>query len=100
MSFISTCDPEKVAGLISIDAGYSNSFYDRSIGNVNIDSRILQKKLEQMRTASTPPEHKRLVEELVQQDLPDLERELQELLKALQAEPAHEVPPAATSRAH
>ncbi len=97
LSSVGTRHPERVVGLIYIDAGYSNSFYDRSIGNVNIDSRELQKKLEQMRTASTPPEHKRLVEELVQQDLPDLERELQDLLKLLQAEPAQPVsPPSAT----
>jgi non-heme chloroperoxidase len=97
LSSIGTRHPERVAGLIYIDAGYSNSFYDRSIGNVNIDSRELQKKLEQMRTASTPPEHKKLVEELVQQDLPGMERELQELLKLLQVEPAREVSPPAPS---
>src|SRR5271156_3601729 len=43
LSSIATRHPERVAGLIYIDAGYSNSFYDRSIGNVNIDSRELQK---------------------------------------------------------
>jgi non-heme chloroperoxidase len=97
LSSVGTRHPERVAALIYIDASYSNSFYDRSIGNVDIDSRTLQKKLEQMRAASTPPEHKRLVEELVKQDLPDLERELQELLKLLQAEPAQPVSPPAAS---
>jgi pimeloyl-ACP methyl ester carboxylesterase len=51
-----------------------------------------------MRAASTPQVHKKLVEELVQQDLPDLERELRELLKILQAEPAQPAsPPTATT---
>jgi non-heme chloroperoxidase len=97
LSSVGTRHPERVAALIYLDAGYSNSFYDRSIGNVDIDSRALQKKLQEMLAASTPQEHKRLVEELVQQDLPDLERELQELLKLLQAEPAQQASPPAAS---
>jgi non-heme chloroperoxidase len=97
LSSIGTRHPERVAGLIYLDAGYSNSYYDRSLGNVNFDSRELQKKLEEMRAASTPQVHRKLVEELVQQDLPGLERELQELLKLLQAEPAHPVAPPSAS---
>ena len=97
MSSIVTRHPERVAGLIYLDAGYSNAFYDRSLGNVDMDSRELQKKLEQMRAASTPPEHRKLVEELVQQDLPGMEVELRELLKLLEAEPAHPVQPPAPS---
>jgi non-heme chloroperoxidase len=93
MSSVGTRHPERVAGLVYLDAGYSNSFYDRSLGNVNIDSRELQKKLEQMRAASTPQEHRKLVEELVELDLPGMEAELRELLKFLQAEPAHPVSP-------
>ena len=83
--------------MVYLDAGYSNSFYDRSLGNVDIDSRELQKKLEQMRTASTPQEHRKLVAELVQQDLPGMEAELRELLKLLEAEPAQRVSPPAPS---
>jgi non-heme chloroperoxidase len=97
MSSVATRHPERVAGLIYLDAGYSNAFYDPSLGDVEIDSRGLQKKLEEMRGASTPPEHRKLVEELVQQDLPGMEVELQNLLKLLQAEPAHAVPPPAAS---
>ena len=97
LSSVGTRHPERVAGLVYLDAGYSNSFYDRSLGNVDIDSRELQKKLEQMRTASTPQEHRKLVEELVQQDLPGVEAELRELLKLLEAEPAQPVSPPAPS---
>jgi non-heme chloroperoxidase len=97
LSSVATRHPERVAGLIYIDAGYSQAFYDPSLGNVEMDSRELQKKLEQMRAASTPQEHKKLVEELVQQDLPDLEKELRELLKFLETEPAQPVPPPAAS---
>jgi len=97
LSSVGSRHPERVAGLIYLDAGYSNAFYDRSLGNVDIDSRELQKKLEQMRDASTPQVHRKLVEELVQQDLPGMEVELRNLLKLLQAEPAHAVPPPAPS---
>jgi non-heme chloroperoxidase len=97
MSSVTTRHPERVAGLIYIDAGYSQAFYDPSLGNVEMDSRELQKKLGEMRAASTPQEHRRLVEELVHQGLPGMEVELQNLLKLLQAEPAHAVPPPAPS---
>jgi pimeloyl-ACP methyl ester carboxylesterase len=97
MSSVATRHPDRVAGLIYLDAGYSQAFYNRSLGNVEIDSRELQRKLEEMRVASTPQEHRKLVEELVQQDLPGMEAELRELLKLLQAEPAHAVPPPAAS---
>src|SRR5258706_6850406 len=98
LSSVGTRHPERVAELIYLDAGYAHAFYDHSLGNVDIDSRELQKKLEQMRAASTPQVHKKLVEELVQQDLPDLERELRELLRILQAEPAQPAsPPTATT---
>jgi non-heme chloroperoxidase len=97
MSSVATRHPDRVEGLIYLDAGYSQAFYNRSLGNVEIDSRELQKKLEEMRVASTPQEHRKLVEELVQQDLPGMEAELRELLKLLQAEPAHAVPPPAAS---
>jgi non-heme chloroperoxidase len=97
LSSVGTRHPERVAGLVYLDAGYSNSFYDRSLGNVNIDSRELQEKLEQLRAASAPQEHRKLVEELVQQDLPDMEAELRELLEFLQAEPAQPVSPPAAS---
>jgi non-heme chloroperoxidase len=98
LSSVGTRHPEKVAGLVYLDAAYAYGYYDRSIGDVNMDSRELQKKLEQLRAESTPQAHRQLVQELVQQDLPAFERELLELQKYLQAEPAHPVaPPAPTA---
>jgi len=98
LSSVGTRHPERVAGLVYLDAAYAYGYYDRSIGDVNMDSRELQKKLEQLRANSTPQEHKQLVQELLQQDLPDFEKELVELQKYLQAEPAHPVaPPAPTA---
>jgi pimeloyl-ACP methyl ester carboxylesterase len=98
LSSVGTRHPERVAGLVYLDAAYAYGYYDRSIGDVNMDSRELQNKLEQLRANSTPQEHKQLVQELLQQDLPDFEKELVELHKYLQAEPAHPVaPPAPTA---
>jgi pimeloyl-ACP methyl ester carboxylesterase len=97
MSSVASRHPERVAGLIYIDAGYSNAFYDPSLGNVEIDSRELQKKLEEMRAERTPQDHRKLVEELVQQDLPGMEMELPTLLHLLPADPPHPIPPPAPS---
>jgi pimeloyl-ACP methyl ester carboxylesterase len=97
LSSVGTRHPERVAGLVYLDAAYVYGYYDRSLGDVNMDSRELQKKLEQLRAETTPQEHKQLVQELLQQDLPDFERELLELQKYLQAEPAHPVAPPAPS---
>jgi non-heme chloroperoxidase len=98
LSSVGTRYPELVAGLIYLDAAYEYAYYNRSVGNVDMGSRELQKKLEQLRAESTPQEHWQLVQELLQQDLPDFERELLELQKYLQAEPVHPVaPPAPTA---
>jgi non-heme chloroperoxidase len=94
LSSIGTRHPERVAGLVYLDAAYAYGYYDRSVGDVNMDSRELQKKLEQLRAETTPQEHKQLVQELLQKDLPDFERKLLELQKYQQAEPAHPAPTA------
>lgn len=95
MSSIATRHPEKVAGLIYLDAGYPYAFYDRSSGDLNIDSIELRKKLAQIVPGM---DQKVLMQELLQTTLPQLERDLQEQLKTLQVMPAPpmgtQIPPA------
>jgi len=94
LSSIGSRHPERVAGLIYLDAGYSYAYYDHSLGNLDIDSRELQKNLEQLRTANTPQDQKQLIQEL-QKSLPEFERDLQERQKDLQAQPP--MPPSWTA---
>jgi pimeloyl-ACP methyl ester carboxylesterase len=48
LSSVATRHPEKIAGLIYLDAAHSYAYYDRSRGDAWIDSLELRKKLEEL----------------------------------------------------
>jgi non-heme chloroperoxidase len=87
LSSIGSRHPEKVAGLVYLDAGYQYAFYDRARGNLIIDSIDVQKKLEQLRPGKEPQDPKPLLRELLQTSLPQLEKDLQEDLKDMESRP-------------
>ncbi len=94
LSSIGSRHPEKVAGLIYLDAGYQYAFYDRARGNLIIDSLDVQRKLEQLRPGKEPQDTKPLMRELLQTSLPQLEKDLQEHLKDLESRgPTPDQPP-------
>jgi non-heme chloroperoxidase len=92
LSSIGSRYPDKVAGLIYLDAGYSYAYYDRSRGDLVLDSLELSKKLDQLIPGVGPQDQKQLVQELLQTSLPQFEKDLQEQRKALQAIPARPQP--------
>jgi pimeloyl-ACP methyl ester carboxylesterase len=56
LSSIGSRHPEKVAGLIYLEAGYPYAYYDRAHGDLRIDSIELRKKLERLaRGTATDP---------------------------------------------
>jgi pimeloyl-ACP methyl ester carboxylesterase len=83
LSSVGSRHPERVAGLIYLDAGYSYAFYDRSRGDFGIDLVDLQRKLEQLQPGNGPQNSKRLIEELLATTLPGFERDLKEMQKNL-----------------
>jgi non-heme chloroperoxidase len=87
LSSVATRHPEKVAGLVYLDAGYPYAFYDRSHGDLSIDSAELRKKLEQLNPGNGGSFQKPLIQELLQTTLPQLEKDLQAQQKWLQAAP-------------
>jgi pimeloyl-ACP methyl ester carboxylesterase len=87
LSSIGSRHPEKVAGLIYLDAGYSYAFYDRTRGDLQLDSIDLSKKLAQIPVLG-PPDAERSIQELLQTGLPQLEVDLRKQLEELQALPA------------
>ena len=94
LSSIGSRHPEKVAGLIYLDAGYQYAFYDRERGNLVLDSLEVQKKLEQLRPGKEPQDTKPLMRELLQTSLPQLEKDLQEQLKDVESRgPPPDQPP-------
>jgi len=86
LSSIGSRHPERVAGSIYLDAAYPYAYYDRSHGDLTIDSFELKRKLGQLvwGTASDPTA---LIQNLLQTDLPQLQRDLQERLKDMAAMP-------------
>jgi non-heme chloroperoxidase len=88
LSSVGSRHPERVAGLIYLDAGYSYAYYDRARGDLDIDLIDLQSKLEQLRVGKGPPDLKPLIHELLETSLPGFERDLHEKQKELDATPA------------
>jgi non-heme chloroperoxidase len=89
LSSIGSRHPDKVSGLVYLDAAYGYAYYDKARGDLRIDAADLVRKLEQLR--QQPPNVKQLVDELLQTTLPQVESDLRELQKDLQTQPT---PPA------
>jgi non-heme chloroperoxidase len=88
LSSIGSRHPEKVAGLIYLDAGYSYAYYDRARGDYRIDLIELQKKLEQLQPGKGPANPLPLIQELLETALPGFEKDLRDEQKDLQSMPA------------
>jgi pimeloyl-ACP methyl ester carboxylesterase len=88
LSSVGSRHPEKVAGLIYLDAGYGYAYYDRSRGYLSIDLAELQKTLEQLQPGKGPADTRPVIQELLQTVLPGFEKDLQEEQKDVQAKPA------------
>jgi pimeloyl-ACP methyl ester carboxylesterase len=86
LSSIGSRHPERVAGLIYLDGGYSYAYYDRSHGDLTIDSIELNHKLEQL-VRRAAPDPTALIQDLLQTGLPQLQQDLQERLKDIPATP-------------
>jgi len=83
LSSVGSRHPERVAGLIYLEAGYSYAYYDRSRGDLGIDLADLQNKLEQLQPGKGPQDPRHLIEELLATTLPGFERDLKEMQKNL-----------------
>jgi pimeloyl-ACP methyl ester carboxylesterase len=87
LSSIGSRHPEKVAGLIYLDAGYSYAFYDRLHGDVVIDALELEGKLRELQPGQGPLDQKPLIKDLLETTLPQFERDLQAHQKELESLP-------------
>jgi pimeloyl-ACP methyl ester carboxylesterase len=88
LSSIGSRHPERVAGLIYLDAGYSYAFYDKSRGDFSIDLMELEKKLDQLWPGKGPRDPRPVVKELLESALPAFEKDLKERQKDLESMPA------------
>jgi non-heme chloroperoxidase len=88
LSSIGSRHPERVAGLIYLDAAYSQAYYQHELDSLTFDLDDLQKKLEQFKTEKPTSEQPQLVRQLLQDTLPGFETDLQELQQSFDAAPA------------
>lgn len=97
LSSIGSRHPERVAGLIYLDAAYQYAYYDRSKGFLDIDVNEVRRKLEQLEPGKRPQDPRSLIDELLQTDLPNLERTLRQIDERFKNAPPQ--PPASTQQA-
>ncbi len=85
LSSIGSRHPEKISGLIYLDAGFPYAFYDPAHGDPQLDMLDTRDKIEQLLpSGGYPGGQKQEIEDLLA-GLPRLERDLQNQLKLLQA---------------
>ena len=88
LSSIGSRHPEKIGGLIYLDAGFPYAFYDRDHGDAQLDMIETRDRIEQLLPNNGYPSgHQEAIEGLLA-SLPQLEKDLQGQLKLLQAVPA------------
>lgn len=87
LSSVGSRHPEKVAGLIYLDAAYAYAFYDPSSGNLMIDALELRKKIDRLVNGTGSPDPRPLVADLLQ-SVPQFESDLQKAQENLQTMPA------------
>lgn len=93
LSSVGTRHPERIAGLIYLDAGYSYAYYDRLLGNYLVDLRELQGNLEELQPGKGSTDLQQLVQKLLQENLPEFEKDLLDLQEGMQTPPVTPPPP-------
>jgi pimeloyl-ACP methyl ester carboxylesterase len=86
LSSIGSRHPEKVAGLIYLDAGYSYAFYDSKHGDLLLDAIDLRNKLD-VYLAAGAPDLKQYFTEL-QASLPQFQKDIEDFQNELALMPA------------
>jgi len=84
LSSVGSRHPEKVAGLVYLDAAYPYAYYDPSLGDFNIDMFALEEKLDRLKPGSGLRDPRPLMEEVLA-SLPGFERVLKERLQQTEA---------------
>lgn len=79
LSSVGSRHPEKVAGLIYLESAYQYAYYDRAKGFLDIEVNEVRRKLEQLEPGKRPPDPRRLLDELLQTSIPELERTLRQI---------------------
>lgn len=95
LSSIGTRFPEKVAGLVYLDAGYPYAYYDPEATrrSPQVDWSLVRHDMDTLFTPTTTPERKAAIKQLVETDLPRFEKDMQEEEKQMAGMPDSTPPP-------
>jgi pimeloyl-ACP methyl ester carboxylesterase len=91
LSSVGSRYPEKVAGLIYLDAGYGYAYYDRVHGDVWLDLMDVRKRIDQLQ-AGTARDPKPLWQGMLT-DVSHLDKALREITKEMASMPSPRNPP-------
>jgi non-heme chloroperoxidase len=86
LSSVGSRHPEKVSGLIYLEAGYPYAYYDSNHGGLDVDLAELRRKLEQFQGPATVDT--KAIQDLLSNTLPAFERALRGRQAEIDARPA------------
>jgi pimeloyl-ACP methyl ester carboxylesterase len=87
MSSIGSRHPDRVAGLVYLDAGYPYAFYNQATGDMGLDLHSLLAQLQQLQPLRGPVDSRPIIQDLLDTELPRFERDLKDLKENLDAQP-------------
>ena len=93
LSSIGSRRPERVAGLVYLDAGYAYAFYDSAQQNTLINMYDVQRKLASLSPALSPRALESILNELLTTSLPLMERAMRSWAQSLALRPDRDVTP-------
>ena len=92
LSSIGSRFPQRVAGLIYMEAGFPFALYFRSPNSIAVSWSEMRRKVDAISDADTPQEKKRLIQQMLQKDLPEYEKSLKQMSSALETVPDQKEP--------
>lgn len=95
LSSVGSRYPERVSGLIYLDAAYSYAFYDTSHGDLDIDLNELRKEIDALQSGSG--DQKQLMQQLLATTIPAFEKDLKQSQDEEAKRPSLPNPPAPTA---
>ncbi len=93
LSSIGSRFPQRVAGLIYLEAGYPYALYVHSPNSIAVSWDEMRRKVDAISDAATPQAKKALIQQMLKTDLPEYEEELKQMSDALQGIPDQPPPP-------
>jgi pimeloyl-ACP methyl ester carboxylesterase len=86
LSSVGSRHPEKVAGLVYLEAAYSYAYYNAAAGDLTLDTIDFQRKLQLLLPGKGGVDRKQLVDDLLQ-SMPQLQRDLAVMQDKMRAFP-------------